>query len=563
MNRKRPRTTIVGVGDLFDDYSASNTRRTFDEMFDRYGRVRDTYRPIHDALAPQSTSDLAVRADGLSQAFRDRGVTFALSGEERPFPLDLVPRVISSEEWRRIEVGIRQRVRALEAFLADVYGPGRVFEDGVVPRQLVHSSPHFHRQVHGIEPAGGVRIHVSGVDVIRDHQGEFRVLEDNLRSPSGVSYVMENRRVMARVFPEVFGATAVASVDDYPRRLLHSLRSTAPTRASDPRIVVLTPGVHNSAYFEHALLARLMGVDLVEGRDLVCRDDVTYVRTTTGEERVDVVYRRIDDEFLDPVQFRPDSALGVAGLIHSARAGNLTIANAVGNGVADDKLVYTYVPDLIEYYLGEAPMLRNVDTYRLEDPEARRHVLANLDQMVVKPVDASGGYGLVFGPDASDEQIEATRRNIEDDPRGYIAQPVVSLSTGPTLIDGRLCPRHLDLRPFAVHDGEKVWVLPGGLTRVALPEGSLVVNSSQGGGSKDTWVLLGGEITTPAEVPAVSAPVDPAAEARVAYPVPLQIGPADDHERQHQQEMQQQQERPRPAADAVAPAMAPAEVASC
>jgi uncharacterized circularly permuted ATP-grasp superfamily protein len=341
---------------------------------------------------------------------------------------------------------------------------------------------------------------------------------------------------MARVFPDLFGTHAVAPVDDYPRHLLRGLRSTAPVRAADPRIVVLTPGVHNSAYFEHALLARLMGVDLVEGRDLVCRDDVTYVRTTTGDERVDVIYRRIDDEFLDPVQFRPDSVLGCAGLVHSARAGNLTIANAVGNGVADDKLTYTYVPELIEYYLGEPPLLRNVDTYRLEDDDQRAFVLDRIDQMVVKPVDASGGYGLVFGPDASDEEIEDCRQNVLADPRGYIAQPVVSLSTGPTLVDGRLRPRHLDLRPFAVNDGEKVWVLPGGLTRVALPENSLVVNSSQGGGSKDTWVLADADDDFGLDLP---APVPVA--ARPSVPVPLQFGPADDHERHHQQQLQQQQ----------------------
>ncbi len=543
------------MGDLFDDYDAGSIRRTYDEMFDRFGRVRDTYRTVHETLEPQTTGDLAARADGLSRAYRDRGVTFALSGQERPFPLDLVPRVLSSDEWQRLEAGIRQRVRALEAFLADVYGPGEVFNDCVVPRKLVHSSPHFHRQVHGIDPAGGVRIHVSGVDIIRDDHGEFRVLEDNLRSPSGVSYVMENRRVMARVFPDLFGANAVAPVDDCPRHLLHALRSTAPVRASDPRIVVLTPGVHNSAYFEHALLARLMGVDLVEGRDLVCRDDVTYVRSTTGEERVDVVYRRIDDEFLDPVHFRPDSVLGCAGLIHSARAGNLTIANAVGNGVADDKLIYSYVPDLVEYYLGEPPLLRNVETYRLGDDDVRGFVLDRLDQMVVKPVDASGGYGLVFGPDATDEELAGCRADVIADPRGYIAQPVVALSTGPTLIDGRLRPRHLDLRPFAVNDGERVWVLPGGLTRVALPEGSLVVNSSQGGGSKDTWVLAddaSGHRLDPLPM------ADRDVVARPTPSVPLQFGPADDHTRHHQQQLQQQQ-----GADLeVGPAIGQ-EVASC
>ncbi len=528
--------------DLFEGYDSDSTRRAHDEMFDRYGRPRETYRVIHDTLRPQTSDDLLARTEALSRAYRDRGVTFALSGEERPFPLDLVPRVIGAGDWARLESGIVQRVRALEMFLADIYGEGQVLDDGVVPRSLVHSSPHFHRQVYGIRPPGGVHIHVAGIDVIRDEHGEMRVLEDNLRSPSGVSYVMENRRVMARVFPDLFRAQAIAGVDDYPRHLLRGLRNTAPS-VRNPRIVVLTPGVHNSAYFEHALLARLMGVDLVEGRDLICRDDVCYVRTTAGEERVDVIFRRIDDDFLDPVQFRPDTVLGVAGLVHATRAGNVTIANAIGNGVADDKLMYTYVPDLIEYYLGEPAILRNVDTYRLEDPDARAFVLDRLDQMVVKPVDGSGGYGLVFGPSCSDEELAAARADIVAEPRGWIAQPVVTLSTAPTLVDGRLRPRHLDLRPFAVNDGEKVWVLPGGLTRVALPEGSLVVNSSQGGGSKDTWVLrdttVAGEVGVTGPVPVVTVPEKPARPE--APPVPLQFGPADDHERQHQQQLQQQQ----------------------
>ena len=525
------------MADLFEDYEQSGARTSYDEMFDRFGRPREVYQGIHDTLRPQTNADLAARADSLSRAYRDRGVTFALSGEERPFPLDLVPRVISAPEWSRLEAGIKQRVRALEAFLDDVYGAGEVFDDHVVPRSLVTSSPHFHRQVHGVKPSAGVRIHVAGIDLIRDQHGEFRVLEDNLRCPSGVSYVIENRRVMARVFPDLFGSTPVLSVDAYPRYLLYSLRASAPLRSSNPRIVVLTPGVANSAYFEHALLARMMGVDLVEGRDLICRDDVVYVRTTSGEERVDVIYRRIDDDFLDPLQFRPDSLLGCAGLVHAARAGNLTIANAIGNGVADDKLTYTYVPDLVEYYLGEAPLLRNVDTHRLEDDDVRPWVLDHLDELVLKPVDASGGYGLVFGPSASDEELAEARAKVAADPRGWIAQPVVSLSTAPTLVDGRLRPRHLDLRPFAVNDGENIWVLPGGLTRVALPEGSLIVNSSQGGGSKDTWVVsdpLQWITGTPVERRSEPTPAEPAN-------VPLQFGPADDLERHQQQQLQQQQ----------------------
>lgn len=523
--------------DLFEGYGSESSRRAYDEMFDRFGRPRETYRVIHDTLRPQTFEDLQVRTDALGRAYRDRGVTFALSGEERPFPLDLVPRVIGASEWARLEAGIVQRVRALEMFLADIYGESHVLKDRVVPKRLVHSSPHFHRQVQGIRAAGGVHIHVAGIDVVRDEHGEVRVLEDNLRSPSGVSYVMENRRVMSRVFPDLFRAQAVAPVFDYPRHLLRALQATAPG-ARKPRIVVLTPGVHNSAYFEHALLARLMGVDLVEGRDLICRDDVVYVRTTTGEDRVDVVFRRIDDDYIDPLSFRPDTVLGVAGIVHAARAGNVTIANAIGNGVADDKLMYTYVPDLIEYYLGEAPMLRNVDTYRLEDPDRRAFVLDRLDQMVVKPVDGSGGYGLVFGPSATDEELEDVRASIEARPRAWIAQPVVNLSTAPTLVDGHLHPRHLDLRPFAVNDGEKVWVLPGGLTRVALTDGSLVVNSSQGGGSKDTWVLRD---TTAPDTAAPSPEPDRERVRPEAVAVPLQFGPADDEERQHMQQLQQQQ----------------------
>lgn len=534
--------------DLFEGYDRPGTRRTHDEMFDAEGAPRSAYRAINDTLRPQAPDDLLSRSHALGRAYRDRGVTFALSGEERPFPLDPIPRVIDADDWRLLETGITQRVQALERFLDDIYTEGQIFHDGVVPRRLVQSSPHFHRQAFGFRPPGGVHIHVAGIDVIRDEEGTFRVLEDNLRSPSGVSYVMENRRMMARVFPDLFREHVVAPVDEYPRRLLHALRATAPPGAAAPRIVVLTPGVHNSAYFEHALLARLMGVDLAEGRDLICRDDVVHLRTTAGEERVDVVFRRIDDDYLDPVQFRPDSVLGVAGLLHAARAGNVTIANAVGNGVADDKLTYTYVPDLIRYYLDAEPILANVDTYRLEDPDACKDVLDRIDQMVLKPVDGSGGYGLVFGPTASDEELAVAIADVLADPRRWVAQPVVQLSTAPTLVDRRLQPRHVDLRPFAINDGERVWVLPGGLTRVALPEGSLVVNSSQGGGSKDTWVLTRPNdtgATVPGDDDGEGAEVG-STSSKVLFdtaPVPLQFGPADDQERHHQQQLQQQQQQ--------------------
>jgi uncharacterized circularly permuted ATP-grasp superfamily protein len=461
----------------------------YDEMFDDHGVVRGLYKGVFAELAPSDTSELAARSEALGRAFTDQGITFSLSGQERPFPLDLVPRVISAAEWSKLEKGIKQRVKALEMYLDDVYGDQEILRDGVIPRRLVTSCEHFHREAAGIVPPNGVRIHVAGIDLIRDDKGDFRVLEDNLRSPSGVSYVMENRRTMARVFPNLFATHRVRAVGDYSSHLLRALRNAAASNEADPTVVVLTPGVYNSAYFEHSLLARQMGVELVEGRDLFCRDNVVYVRTTEGERQVDVIYRRIDDMYLDPMQFRPDTVLGVAGLLNAARAGNVVISSAVGNGVGDDKLVYTYVPTIIEYYLGEKPLLANVDTYRCWLQDECEEVLDRVRELVIKPVEGSGGYGIVFGPDASEKEIAAISKKVRADPRGWIAQPVVQLSTVPTRIGDKLAPRHVDLRPFAVNDGDDVWVLPGGLTRVALPEGSLVVNSSQGGGSKDTWVL--------------------------------------------------------------------------
>ncbi|WP_443208931.1 circularly permuted type 2 ATP-grasp protein [Rhodococcus rhodochrous] len=461
----------------------------YDEMFDVDGQVREPYRRLFETLTSKGVDDLAARTEALGRAFTNQGVTFSLSGQERPFPLDMVPRVIAAAEWSELERGIRQRVRALELFLADVYGEQRILRDRVLPRRLVTSCQHFHRQASGIVPPNGVRIHVAGIDLIRDENGTFRVLEDNLRSPSGVSYVMENRRAMARVAPDLFAQHKVRPVGDYALHLLRALRASAAPNAADPNVVVLTPGIANSAYFEHSLLARQMGVELVEGRDLFCRDNVVYMRTTEGERRVDVIYRRIDDDYLDPMHFRPDSVLGVAGLVNAARAGNVVISSAVGNGVGDDKLVYTYVPEIIDYYLGEKPLLPNVDTLRCWLDAEREEVLDRIDELVLKPVEGSGGYGILFGPDASRAELDEMIGKIREDPRSWIAQPVVQLSTVPTRAGDALAPRHVDLRPFAVNNGEDVWVLPGGLTRVALPEGSLVVNSSQGGGSKDTWVL--------------------------------------------------------------------------
>ncbi|MCU1688302.1 MAG: hypothetical protein JWN61_2665 [Pseudonocardiales bacterium] len=468
-------------------------------MLDSGGAPRPPYRGLHEALQGIGVQDLRANADALARSYLDQGVTFDVGGEERPFPLDIVPRVIDAADWRTIEVGVKQRVRALEAFLADVYGRNRAVLDGVVPRSVITTSKNFHRQAFGIDYANGVRVHVAGIDLIRDEQGEFRVLEDNVRVPSGVSYVMANRVAMTHSWAEMLGGTRLRPVSQYPQRLLAALRMAAPRGVADPCVVVLTPGVYNSAYFEHALLARSMGVELVEGRDLICSGGTVRMRDTAGERRVDVIYRRVDDEYLDPVQFRSDSMLGAPGLLTAARAGTVTIANGVGNGVADDKLIYTYFPDLIRYYLSEEPALKNVDTWRLEDPGALEEVLDRLDELVVKPVDGAGGKGLIIGPQATKEELDRMRIALRADPRGWIAQPVVQLSTVPTLIGDKIAPRHVDLRPFAVNDGDDIWVLPGGLTRVALREGSLVVNSSQGGGSKDTWVLAGDRVaaTTP------------------------------------------------------------------
>ena len=522
------------MADLFDDYRLATATGVvaWDEMFEEPSVPRPASASLYDALQALSAADFDKRCAVRDRTFRDQGITFSLSGEERPFPLDLVPRVIPAAEWATIESGVSQRVRALEAFLADLYGGhGQALDDGIIPRALVTSSAQFHRAAYGVDPPNGVRVHVAGIDLVRDADGVFKVLEDNLRTPSGISYVIENRRTMARVFPELFASHRVRPVGGYPARLLEALRASASQRGGvDPNVVVLTPGIYNSAYFEHSFLARQMGVELVEGRDLVCRDDVLYMRTTEGEQRVDVVYRRVDDAFLDPLHFRPDSMVGCPGILNAARSGNVTIANAVGNGVADDKLMYTYVPALIEYYLGEKPLLPNVTTYRLEDPEQRTEALGRLDQLVVKPVDASGGYGIVVGPVASDEKIEETRRAIEASPRNFIAQEVVTLSTSPTKIDDRLRARHVDLRPFAVNDGTKVWVVPGGLTRVALPEGSLVVNSSQGGGSKDTWVMA--ETNGPRASTTAIADEDPD-DQRIG---PLTAEMVDD---EHQQQQQQ------------------------
>jgi uncharacterized circularly permuted ATP-grasp superfamily protein len=484
------------VGTWFDEYA---TESFYDEVVDADGAVRPHYARLADALGTLTPEDLDRAERRRTAAFRTQGITFTVYGDdeddpgagiERTFPMDLVPRVIPSDEWAHLERGLVQRVTALNRFLDDLYVGGmQIVNDGVVPRWLVLSSDGFTPEAFGVPVPMGARCLVAGIDVIRDGYGEYRVLEDNLRSPSGVSYVIENRAALTRVLPQLFAGERVRRVDGYGRKLLEALRRASPPSGGEsPTVVVLTPGIYNSAYFEHVFLATQMGVELVEGRDLVVDDHVVSMRTTSGLKRVDVIYRRIDDQFLDPVVFRPDSSLGVPGLMAAARAGNVTIANAVGNGVADDKAVYAYVPEMIRYYLNEEPILPNVPTYLLWEEEQRAEVLSRLHELVVKPVAEAGGYGLMIGPQATEAEVEAARQGILSNPRNYIAQEVVQLSRHPALVDDHFEGRHVDLRPFIL-SGEKVEVVPGGLTRVAMRKGSLIVNSSQGGGSKDTWVL--------------------------------------------------------------------------
>ena len=511
------------MGGLLDGYPRGPA---YDEMFGADGLPHPHMRALYNALQTLTGDDLAQRAAVQDRSFRDQGVTFSHAGEEWVFPLDLIPRLVPAAEWELVEAGVVQRVRALEAFLADVYGPAEVVRDGVVPRSVLTTSAGFCRPAYGIQPPNGVRVHLAGIDLVRDQAGALRVLEDNLRVPSGMSYVVENRRTMARVFPDLFMKQHVRPVASYPGRLVDALRRSAPAGVEHPNVVLLTPGVHNAAYFEHAFLARKMGIELVEGRDLFCHEHVLYMRSIGGEQRVDVVYRRVNDDFLDPVHFRSDSVVGCPGILNAARVGNVTIANAIGNGVADDKLMYTYVPALIEYYLGERPLLPNVVTYRLDDPEIRSECLARLDQLVVKPVEGSGGTGIVIGPHSSDAELAALRERVVADPRAWIAQELVLLSTSPAQLGDRLLPRHVDLRPFAVNDGERIRVLPGGLTRVALGEGSLVVNSSQGGGSKDTWVLA----SRPQPAPETNGP--PAFPAQAVRGTVPDRGPRDDQPQQ-------------------------------
>ncbi|MFY9780488.1 MAG: circularly permuted type 2 ATP-grasp protein [Candidatus Baltobacteraceae bacterium] len=476
--------------ELQPDYQLSSN---YDELYSPDGEPRAHYVPLERTLAGVGREEILARVAATNSALLQRGVTFTVyadeAGTERVFPFDIIPRLITAAEWDPIERGIQQRVRALNAFLLDLYRGGeRILREKRIPRDLVYSSKHFCREMVGFRVAQDVYVHVSGIDLIRDVNGEFLVLEDNCRTPSGISYVLENRDVLKRAFPPIFGGYAVRPVDDYPAHLLNVLRYIAPREMAQPTVVVLTPGIYNSAYFEHTLLARRMGVELVEGRDLIVVDNVVYLKTTRGLERVDVIYRRVDDDYLDPLYFVSDSSLGVTGLVNAYRAGNVSLANAIGTGVADDKAIYRFVPEMIRFYLSEEPILNNVPTYDCTNALERRHVLSNLDKLVVKNTNASGGYGMLMGPFAGAEERDKFHDMIQSNPRDFIAQPIVELSSSPTFVEGRITPRRVDLRPYALY-GERVTVPPAALTRVALREGSLVVNSSQGGGSKDTWVL--------------------------------------------------------------------------
>jgi uncharacterized circularly permuted ATP-grasp superfamily protein len=478
-------------------FSGYDTGGFYDEMFESPGVPRPHYERLYRQLSQMGPPEFQERREVADLSFLVQGITFTVysdgRGTERLFPFDLLPRILPRSEWDRIEQGLSQRVIALNLFLQDVYGSQQILKDRKVPRSLVFSCRHFRREMVGLEVPGSIHTHISGIDLVRDSRsGEFMVLEDNVRTPSGVSYVLENRLVTIRALPQAFQQYAVLPVDDYPSHLGRILRSLSP-RSGDPVVVLLTPGIYNSAYFEHSFLAQQMGIELVEGRDLVTDAGVVYMKTIHGLKRVDVIYRRVDDDFLDPLAFRPDSELGVPGLMTAFRLGQVAIANAVGNGVADDKAVYAFVPEFIRYYLGQDPILKNVETYVCDRPADCRYVQEHLDEMVVKPVGESGGYGMVIGPKASRAALAELRERLQADPRNWIAQPVVALSRVPAFdpSTGRFAGRHVDLRPYCLFDGHKVTVAPGGLTRVALQAGSLVVNSSQGGGSKDTWVLRG------------------------------------------------------------------------
>jgi uncharacterized circularly permuted ATP-grasp superfamily protein len=470
------------------------TEGFFDELVDENNLARPDAEELVALFNRLPAEELRRRQHTIEQALYRMGITFTVysdqTGTEKIMPFDVVPRIVSAMLWKHIDAGLKQRIRALNRFLSDVYNEREIVRDGIIPEQLIDTAPSYLKECQGLKPFNDVWCHITGTDLVRDNEGVVYVLEDNLRCPSGVSYVLQNRHVMKRNFPQVFGASRVRPVSDYSSRLFKLLCDVAPPHVSNPTVVVLTPGVYNSAYYEHSFLAQSMGVELVEGRDLIVKGDLVYMRTTSGLQRVDVIYRRIDDAFLDPKTFRPDSVLGVAGLMDAYRAGNVTLANAPGTGIADDKVIYAFVPEMIRYYLDEEPILPNVPTYVCLKEDDREYVLNHLDELVIKAAGESGGYGILIGPHATDEERQAFAKKIRENPRNWIAQPTLQLSRVPTVVDERLEGRHVDLRPYILCSRpDDVWVLPGGLTRVALRKGSLVVNSSQGGGSKDTWVV--------------------------------------------------------------------------
>ena len=464
----------------------------YDEMHQRPGEVRTHYAEFARWLAEQPAELMANKRAEADLSFRRVGITFAVYGDEagteRLIPFDIIPRIIPAHEWRQLEAGLRQRVKALNCFIHDVYHQQRIVKAGVIPAEQIFMNAQYRPEMQGLHVPNDIYCHIAGIDVVRAGQGEFYVLEDNLRVPSGVSYMLEDRKMMMRLFPDVFSRVKVAPVQHYPDLLLENLRACAPQGVEDPTVVVLTPGMYNSAYFEHAFLAQQMGVELVEGQDLFVQDQTVFMRTTRGPRRVDVIYRRIDDDFLDPLAFRPDSALGVPGLLSVYRAGRVNLANAIGTGIADDKSTYLFVPDMIRFYLGEEPLLNNVPTWQCRKPDELSHVLANLKDLVVKEVHGAGGYGMLVGPASTKAEVEAYRARILAQPDNFIAQPTLALSTVPTYVESGIAPRHVDLRPYVLC-GKDINLVPGGLCRVALREGSLVVNSSQGGGTKDTWVI--------------------------------------------------------------------------
>ena len=474
---------------LFETYEPGDF---YDELFAAKGQPRSEAAQLVERINSLSPDELQQRQQAAQVALFKEGVTFNVyggnQGTEKIFPFDIIPRIVAVREWEKLERGLKQRVLALNLFLADIYSQQKIIKDGVIPAELIYSAKGFLKQCMGLQPPGGIWCHITGTDLVRDRDGQWYVLEDNIRCPSGVSYVLQNRRVMKSTFPQVFKTMEIQPVDNYPSRLLETLLNLAPAHLSAPTVVVLTPGIYNSAYFEHSFLAQQMGVELVEGRDLVVADGYLQMRTTKGLQRVDVVYRRIDDDFIDPLVFRSDSMLGVPGLMEVYRAGRVALANALGTGVADDKVVYAYVPKMIRYYLNEDQILDNVPTYLCWEKQQQEYTIANLDKLVVKAANESGGYGMLVGPYASEEQRQDFAQRIQNSPRNYIAQPTLCLSRVPTLLDNQFEGCHVDLRPYVLY-GKDIYVNPGGLTRVALKRGSLVVNSSQGGGSKDTWVV--------------------------------------------------------------------------